>query len=383
LKEKVVMNQPFSFGIATYGELFTDRESETKRLIKNFENGVNTLIISPRRWGKTSLVHNVARTMNATQHKIIVVNIDVFLCRNESDFFKLFSTEIIKQTYTKWDEWADRTKRFLARLSPRMSFGTDPVNDFSISLDFSERIESEKDVLSLPEKIAKDKGVRVVVCIDEFQQIAEFQDSISFQKKLRSCWQLQKNVTYCLYGSKMHILSTLFSKQSMPFYKFGDVMFLQKIPTSEWVGFIRLRFEKTGKKISEEIAENICSIVQNHSSYVQQLSYIVWVKTEKKVTDEILSESLQELIEQNAVLYYSIVDGLTRYQINFLRALVSGITHEYTSSGVINKYDLGSSANVVRIWKSLEKKEIIDISGKRIIINDPIFSIWLKRELNF
>ena len=80
-------------------------------------------------------------------------------------------------------------------------------------------------------------------------------------------------------------MTKLFSKQSMPFYKFGDVMYRQKIDTAHWVDFIRHRFEVTGKEISRELAEKVCVTVENHSSYVQQLAWLLWVQTDKKATD--------------------------------------------------------------------------------------------------
>ena len=262
------MSNPFVFGSATSGEHFTNRTHDVDRLLANFTHGISSIVISPRRWGKTSLVQKVSAL--ARQEDLKVVNIDIFSCRNVTDFYTLFATEVIKQTASKWEEWAENTKQFLSALIPKISFGIDPQNDFSVSLDFS-NVKLNDDILDLPQKIAKEKGYRIVVCIDEFQQLCEFSDHIQFQKRLRSVWQLQKEVSYCLYGSKKHLMTELFSKQSMPFYKFGDVFFLQKISTNDWISFICERFESTGKKISGEQAKLISDTVENHSSYVQQL----------------------------------------------------------------------------------------------------------------
>lgn len=375
------MEKPFTFGTTTTGDRFTDREQETERLLSNFISGVNTIILSPRRWGKTSLVHKVADEINIKYPKVKVVKIDVFLCRNESDFLSVFANEVIRQTYSKWEEWADRAKRFLSRLSPRFNFGSDPTTDFSISLEIGSVLQSDYDILNLPQKIAEDKQTSVVVCIDEFQQVAEFPNSVSFQKKLRSQWQLQQNVSFCLYGSKMHLLNGLFTRQSMPFYKFGDIMLLQKIDTPHWLEFLCERFEKSGKHIEIEYAKKICNAVENHSSYVQQLAYIIWVKTDSFVNEDIYYEALNDLVNQNSILYQTISDGLTRYQLNFLKAIINGKGSEISKSEVIQLFNLGSSANVVRIKKSLLKKEVIDISGKQVSLSDPVFGLWLMREM--
>ena len=183
------MENPFIYGVATHGDCFTDREKETERLKMNFTHGINTMIISPRRWGKTSLVNRVAELL-ADNDKVKVVRMDAFSCRTEDDFYKLFATEIIKQTSNKVEQWITDAKHFLSNLVPHLTMSTDPGSEISFSLEAINN-KYTADVLTLPERIAKEKGFSVVVCIDEFQQIADFRHSMSFQKKLRSVWQLQ------------------------------------------------------------------------------------------------------------------------------------------------------------------------------------------------
>ena len=224
-------NKPFIFGVATSGDNFTDREKETERLLLNFRHGVNTVLISPRRWGKTSLVQKVCRL--AQSDKLKVVYLDIFSCRSDKDFYDAFAAAVLKQTSSKLDEWLENAKLFLSRISPKISMSTDPMTDFSISLEINPKSSDINEILQLPEKIAQKKGCDIVVCIDEFQQIAEFKDSKTFQKRLRSVWQLQKSVSYCLFGSKKHLMNELFEKKSYPFYKFGDAIYLSKIGTQE------------------------------------------------------------------------------------------------------------------------------------------------------
>ncbi len=374
------MEKIFVFGTSTSGETFTDREKETARLVSNFTHGINTFIISPRRWGKTSLVKKAAEEVTKKE-KCLVVHIDAFMCRSEVEFLKTFPVEVIKQTSNRWEEWMSNAREFLSRLSPKFQFGTDPMNDFSFSFDMTDSSNSIRDILDLPQRIATMKKRRVVVCIDEFQQIAEFPDSKNFQKKLRSVWQLQDMTTYCLFGSKMHIMSGLFSKQSMPFYKFGDVLFLNKIPEKEWIDYICSRFEAGKKKITTQLASKICQHVSNHSSYVQQLAWLVWLKTDYQANEHHIEEALTDLLEQNSMFYSSLVENLTTYQLNFLRAMIDGVTEGFSTSAVLAKYNLGTSSNVARIRKSLEDKEIVDLSGKTVNFLDPVFSVWLKREL--
>ena len=372
-------NKPFIFGVATSGDNFTDREKETERLLLNFRHGINTVLISPRRWGKTSLVQKVCRL--AQSDKLKVVYLDIFSCRSDRDFYDAFAAAVLKQTSSKLDEWLDNARLFLSRISPKISMSTDPMTDFSISLEMNPKSNDIDEILQLPEKIAQKKGYNIVICIDEFQQIAEFKDSKIFQKRLRTVWQLQKSVSYCLFGSKKHLMNELFEKKSLPFYKFGDAIYLPKIGTSDWVDYICSRFEATGKQISKDLAERICQIVDNHSSYVQQLAWLVWIHTDRKATEQDFEAAYQDIIDQNTPLFEKQTESLTTYQMNFLRAIIDGVHSEFTTQAIIQKYQLGSSANVSIVKRALDKKELIEIEKRRVVIPDPVMKVWLKKEL--
>lgn len=373
-------NKPFIFGVATSGDNFTDREKETERLLQNFRHGVNTVLISPRRWGKTSLVRKVCRL--AQSEKLKIVYLDVFSCRSDRDFYDAFAAAVLKQTSSKLDEWAENVKLFLSRISPKITMGTDPMTEFSISLEMNPKSNDVEEILQLPEKIAQKKGCNIVVCIDEFQQIAEFKDSKTFQKRLRTVWQLQKSVSYCLFGSKKHLMNELFEKKSLPFYKFGDAIYLPKIGTEDWIDYICGRFEATGKRISRELAGKICEVVDNHSSYVQQLAWLVWINTEKEATKQDFDAAYEDIINQNTPLFEKQTESLTTYQMNFLRAVLGGVHTAFATQDVIQKYQLGTSANVSIVKRALVKKELIDIEKRQVVIPDPILRVWLERELS-
>ncbi len=374
-----MVNKPFIFGVATSGDNFTDRKKETERLSLNFRNGVNTILISPRRWGKTSLVQKVCRLTQSDKLKIVYL--DIFSCRSDKEFYDAFASAVLKQTSSKLEEWLENVKLFLSRIRPKISMGTDPMTEFSISFEINPQSNDIDEILQLPEKIAQKKGYKIVVCIDEFQQIAEFQDSRTFQKRLRSIWQLQKSVSYCLFGSKKHLMNELFEKKSLPFYKFGDTIYLPKIGTSDWVNYICDRFKVTGKHISKELAEKICQRVENHSSYVQQLAWLVWIHTDKTASEQDFEEAFQDILDQNTPLFEKQTESLTTYQMNFLRALINGVHKKFTTQEVLQKYQLGSSANVSIVKRALEKKELIEIEKNQVILPDPVMKVWLKREL--
>lgn len=371
---------PFVFGVRVEGDTFTDRKEETNRLKMNFLYGVNTILISPRRMGKTSLVEKVSSMVECESLKI--AKIDAFGCRSESDFINAFATAVVRATSTKWEEWIENTKTFLSRFIPKISIGQDPLSDFSIALEYNKSNTVTEDILQLPETIAKQKGIKIVICIDEFQQIADFPDSLTFQKKLRSIWQLQRNVSYCLYGSKKHMMETMFQSQSHPFYRFGDIFYLNKIAESDWVEFICNRFKVTGKEISPELATEICSVTDRYSSYVQQLSWLVWLRTTFRATKEDVEYGIDHMLDACEPLFIQQTESLSSYQMNFLQALTDGVTTGFTRSEILNNYQLGTAANISRLKKALTEKDLIALTApKKLQISDPILALWLKRRV--
>ena len=374
----MAIENPFVFGKAAEGTYFTDRIEDAKRLHANLTHGINTILISPRRWGKTSLVKKVIADINRPDIKPVFI--DIFQCKSEYEFYHAFASAVIKQTSSRLDEWVETAKYFLSNISPKFSFGSDPMNDFSLSFEWNPKDDTETDILQLPEKIAQKKDVHLVICLDEFQQIADFSDTLKFQKKLRSAWQHQQNVTYCMFGSKKHLMENIFNDKDMPFYKFGDMMFLKKIPTEEWVPFICAKFQETGKIISPELASKICEATEDLSSYVQHLAWVVWYKTDKVVTNKDVTAAIDDLLEQNKVFFQREVEQLSELQLNFLRALANGVTTGFSRKDVIKKYRLESSANVQSVKKALLKKDLINVDGQEISFNDSLFKQWLKRQ---
>ena len=367
------------FGIPVDDTYFIGREEEIKRLSTNFKYGVNTILLSPRRWGKTSLVNKVAGLVASKD--LIVVKIDIFSCRNEYDFYNTFSAAILKQTASRVEEWKDLAKGFIERLSPKISLSPDTVSEYSVSLGITSKTHTPEELLEFPETIAKRKGCHIMVCIDEFQQVGEFPDSLNVQKRMRTVWQHQSDVSYCLYGSKMHMMTNLFQKKSYPFYKFGEVQYLKAIPLSTWTTYISDRFEREKKHISETLIEQLCESVEYQSSYVQQLAYNVFLLTETVTTESILNQAIEDLIDQNSAIFIEQVQSLTTYQLNFLRAVLAGNHNGFGEKEIRENYGLGAPSNIARLKKSLIDKELIEITKDGVTIGDPVLRFWLKKVL--
>jgi hypothetical protein len=372
------METPFVYGKLATGLNFTNRDTEQKRLVQNFLSGTNTILISPRRCGKSSLVHKSAAEAEKKDKDLIIILMDLFNIRNEEEFYKSLAESVIRATSGQVEEILNNVKEFMKERIPRISFSPDAHHEFSLSLDWAEIKRQPDEILNLAENIAVAKNCKIVICLDEFQNIAFYEDPLAFQKKLRSNWQKHQMVSYCIYGSKRHMLLDVFTSASMPFYKFGDIMFLSKISLDYWIPFIQERFNSTGKVINAEQAARIATLTDCHPYYVQQLAQQTWLRTENEVIAGVIEEAMDNLILQMSLLFQNITENLTTSYMNFLKMILDGHTR-YSSMENIDRYQLGTSANVSRIRKALISKEIIDEHEGTIILLDPLYAIWLKR----
>ena len=355
------MERAFVYGMSVEGANFTDRVKEVKRLKLNFENGINVILISPRRMGKSSIVKKVKSEI--TNPEIKVVFMDIYDCRSEYDFYNRFATVLMKET-------ASKSEQIIENIT---------TSDFSLSLGITPQNYQPEEILQLPELIAQEQDKHIVVCIDEFQQIGEFPDSVTVQKRLRSVWQHQQHVSYCLFGSKKHLMTKLFQNRKMPFYQFGEMMYLDKISTEDWVPFIQSRFEHQGKTISTDLAKRICETVENYSSYVQQLAWNVLAETENEATEQDFENGMEALMAQCSGLFQEQLQGLTSYQLNFLRAVCNGVHSDFGSKAVMEEYNLGSKSNIARIKEALLDRELIETDLDGVYLEDPVFRMWFNK----
>ena len=373
------MTTPFIFGKLAKESNFTDRTDETQHLVTNFKALINTILISPRRWGKSSLVYKAAQIAKKEDSSLRICMVDLFNVRTEEQFYTALAQSVIASTESKWQEALGNATRFLSRFVPKVSFAGDSMTEITVDLNMEELRRNPDEILDLAEKIATEKKVRIIVCIDEFQNIANFDDPLAFQRKLRAHWQQHQNVGYCLYGSKRHMMMEVFTDYSMPFYKFGELMFLDKIATPEWVHFISSTFSETGKHISDKLCESIVSFADNHPYYVQQLSQQVWLRTEVDATEEIVCEAHSDIIAQLSLMFDNLTQTLTNGQICLLRAMSAG-EKSLTSKAVMDKYNLSSPTMISRARKALVEKDILDYIGGVYSFQDPMYAYWMKHQ---
>lgn len=370
------MEIPFVYGKIADGSNFTDRRQDTEKLVNNFKGQVNTVIISPRRWGKTSLVHHALQSMSK-ETDYLLCQIDIFNCRTETQFYQAYVNALLKASYTKMDEFIAAAKKYVGAFGPKLTLSDSNMQyELAFGIDFKDKQYSYDEILDLPQQIALERGKKFIVCIDEFQNVSNYEDSVGFQRKLRAHWQRHNQVGYCMFGSKRHMLLDIFSNYEMPFYKFGDILFLEKIDEQEWVAFIVDRFAQTGKTISTTQALRIAQNVACHPYYVQQLAQLVWLRTDTACKDAIIDAAFEALVGQLSLLFSNIIDTLTAKQISFLQAIAQG-ERNFSSREVLTKYQLGTSANIKNLRKAMQDKDLIDVMPNSIQLQDPLFAYWL------
>jgi len=373
------MNIPFVYGKIVEDADFTDRTDETAHLMGNFLSLTNTAIISPRRWGKSSLVAKAIKATQVEQKDILFVRMNVFKCDNPQEFYSLFAKKILEDISSSSEALLANAKEFIARLFPKLTIG-DPLSQYELSLGVDLRNDPiGEDILDLPQQIATKKRKKVVVCIDEFQQIGEFRDTLKFQKTLRTHWQDHSDVAYILYGSKKHMMLHIFGEYNSPFYRFGDMMFLPKIANEEWQKFIVERFKETGKSITPDLAGYLAEQVENHPYYVQQLAQYTWLRTTDICSETIINQALQAMLDSLNLQFVNLMDTLTEKQRSFLCAVSEGVKN-LSATATLQRFQLGTSGHIRILKDALTKRDLIEVTGKEIEMQDPLLKRWIVQE---
>lgn len=373
------MKSPFQYGTLVSKDNFVNRVAERKQLKDLLSSGINVMLISPRRWGKSSLVKVAMDELTEENKKVRVCFIDAFSIKTEAEFYHTFAREVISCASSTLDKRMEDVKQFLRNISPTITLKSDSFNSMSFDLKFELDEREVMEVLALPERIAEAKGIRLIICIDEFQQLAQLSGYKAMEGKMRSVWQTQQAVSYCFYGSKRHMMMDIFNNSSNPFYRFGQVLFLQKIKKEEWMPFIVNSFRKTSKSINEEQAGRLCEVVKCHSWYLQQLCYFVWSGTLDEVTDEIIDTQIQQLVDTNMPMFMNDTENLTAAQVAMLRAVSEGESR-FNSAMVVRKYELGSAQTITRNKRILTERDFMEKQREDYVFSDPIFEIWFRKQ---
>lgn len=370
---------PFDFGSTVVREAFTNRRKELDRLRTNLSSGINTILISPRRWGKSSLVEQTAIEMQRQRKDVRVAVLDLFTAGSFEEFLESYAGAVIRAASGKWEERVRDAKTFFKAIVPKINIGAEPGSEVSIGFEWKEARKHVGDILDLPERIAAAKKLKLVVCIDEFQNLGNWNEPGKVEKLLRAHWQRHKHVSYCLYGSKRHMMRELFNTARKPFYRFGDIIWLERIALEHWVPFLQERFKSTGRTINGELATSLARTMACHPWYVQQLAHFTWAACGRKVKEEDLRGALDLLIATNQPLYQRECEIMSYTQTNLIKAILSGET-QLTAQRVMHEYQLGTPRNAQKARMALEGNDVIDRTRDGYELLDPGFALWFGRE---
>lgn len=373
------MNTPFQYGTLATRENFVDRVEDRAQLKNFLSSHINVMLVSPRRWGKSSLVKVAMEELQDEDKDVRVCYIDAFSIGSEAEFYRTFASQVIACASSKLEKRIQDAKKFLTGVVPQVVIKDDVTNFMAFDVKFVPQEQDKMDILRLPETLAHAKKIKIIVCIDEFQQLANLPEYKNMEGKMRSAWQQQERVSYCLYGSKRHMMLDIFNNSNSPFYRFGQLLFLNKIPKEEWMPFIVDTFKKSGKRISDEFASRICDLTECHSWYLQQCCYFVWNATVTEVSEQSFNYGQKQMINTNSPMFLNDTETLAASQIEMLRAIKDGVL-QLSSSETRTKYHLGNPNTISKNKKVLQNKDIVEVKGGKMVFVDPIYRLWFERE---
>lgn len=374
------LQSPFQFGTLATKQNFIDRVADRAMLKQLLYSHINVMLVSPRRWGKSSLVKMAMDELCEEHKEVRVCYIDAFATASEAEFYKSFASSVIACASTKIERWIDDAKKFLSGVVPQIVVNNQ-INEFmAFDMKYVPREQDKLTILRLPETLSHSKGIKIIVCIDEFQQLATLPEYKDMEGKMRSVWQQQELATYCLYGSKRSMMMNIFNNAASPFYRFGQIIFMQKIKKEDWMEFIISSFQKTDKEISDALASRICDVVECHSWYIQQLCYFVWSFTADRATGEIVDRGVEQVLNINTPMFQNDTDNLTSTQKEMLKAIAAG-EQRLSSQEVKAKYHLGNPNTIVRNKRTLQSKDIIEETDGHFAFVDPVYKLWIKTAL--
>ncbi len=377
MKEKSLQN-PFPTLGYHGSDYFCDRKEETQQLLRNLVNGSSTTIIAIRRIGKTGLIlHALSNLPKGWKG----VYIDILATENLNDFLNALASSIIQAVPQK-SGIGRRFWEFIQSLRPIISFDTltgAPQASFNISPK-----EIEVNIKSVLQFL-DNQEFKTVIAIDEFQQILNYPEQ-NIDAWLRGTIQHLKNVVFIFSGSQQHIMTEMFTSPSRPFFRSTQFIKLGKIEESIYADYVKINFSKYGKQIDLELAKGIIQWCSRHTYYVQLLFNRIFSATNTNVTVEIWHQQADQLLKEQEAIFISYRSLLTSSQWKLLKAIaLKGEVFTPTSKDFISKYQLGSSAALLRSLNSLRKYELVysdfDPNGKSYYcVYDVLFQQWCKEK---
>lgn len=362
-------------------EYFCDREKETVKLLANILGGSDTVLISPRRYGKSGLIFHTMQKLKSEHPEYCTLYVDISETSSLGDFIDTLASAIM----TAFPQKSGLGNKFLSFLKGLRPFFT--INQYTgdpeVHLEFA-LSQQKSNTLKQIFQIMENNPEPVLVAIDEFQQITEYPEE-NVEALLRSHIQHMHNVRFIFSGSKRRMMASMFNDSARPFYASSATLYLEKLDRDKYSEFIRKNFTENGREVQDEALEYILEWSRRHTFYTQRLCNKIYDNGARTITIQKVLEVCGDILESESYNYLLLREILPLQQWRFLIGVAKeGQVSQITSSSFVSKYRIGSTTTAVRAAESLEEKELIlkTISKDSVHyeVYDVFFSRWLESE---
>jgi hypothetical protein len=374
---------PFVYGEVVPTAAFIDRAAELERLIGDLADGQKVFLISPRRYGKSSLIRQALAA--AARRGALTVEVTVSSFSSYVAFLEGYARALMAAE-TRWDRARTWLREAIgsARTEIRYTPGESPLGSLTVSFP---SVKSERDVarlaqdvFALPGRLAEARHRKVVVALDEFQAIGEFNGG-SVEHAMRAAVQLQRDVGYVFAGSEPSLMERMLGPRR-PFYKAGPVMRLEKIPADEFAAAIDSRFSRSGLKPESGLGAAIVELAGNLPYDVQRLAHETWDEARpagRRATLDHLHQALRRLLTEQEPMFEAIWQRLTLAQRAVLRAVVVQGGRAVLSADVRARHRLGGTSTIQSALNALVRDDVISREGARYVVVDSLLREWVAR----
>lgn len=373
---KKLLRNPFVYQGYVSPYYFCDRTEETEELIANLQNGRNTVLISPRRIGKTGLIKNAFFRLKELEKDAKCIYIDIFATKNQHDFVQLLGTAIAQEVMSRERQAIKRLLEFFGSWRP--VFSTDPLTGMPTVSVSIEPTLTETTLKSIFGYLTQSKH-QVYVAIDEFQQITNYPET-GTEALLRSYIQFAPNVHFVFAGSKRHLMSQIFHSPDRPFYQSTVSMGLEPLHEEIYYVFAHRFFEDKKGSISQKtfkyIYERFDGVTRNIQLVLNRL-----YETEKHVEKtEQVDEAIRHIVNHNSMQYEELIGFLTENQFAVVKAIAKEkLVASPQSSDFIKRYELPSASSIKTALDGLLDKDLVYRSPSGYFVYDRFFELWLQR----
>jgi hypothetical protein len=378
------MVNPFVYGEVVPAAAFADRVVELDRLVADLAAGQKVFLISPRRYGKSSLVRHALAAMGrrgALTVEVTVSSFSSYVAFLEGYARALAAVETKANRARTWLRDMVRS----ARAEVRYDVDAGALGALKVSFP---GVRSDRDisrlaqeVFALPARLADERKRPVVVALDEFQGIGGFNGG-SVEHALRAAVQHQRNVGYVFAGSEPSLMERMLGPKR-PFYKAGPVIRLDKIPADEFAAFIDSRFQRSGIKAEAGLGAAIVDLAGNLPYDVQRLAHETWDEVRnggrRRATLDDLHQALRRLLAEQHTLFEASWQRLTLAQRSVLRAVVLEEGRELLAAEVRDRHRLGGASTVQYALTSLTREDLISRDAERYVVVDSLLREWVAR----